>query len=208
MQVFYSDNSPYARIVRVAAREARLHDRITWVRVRNRAPGSPLLAYSPVCRVPTLVEGDLVLGEARNICDYFGGVAGGTPLLPDESDWAARGLESMMTGFLDGIAVWVRELRRSVPHRSDFLLDVEAKRANRCLGHFEVTWKGLDGPPEWDFGHMALACALDIADLNALMSGWPHEHPTLASWFADRRTRPSMIATKPLQGAHDQTPLG
>lgn len=208
MQIYYSDNSPYARIVRIAAREAGLDSRIIWVKVRNRAPDSPLLAYSPVCRVPTLVEGDLVLGEARNICDYFGRVAGAAPLLPDPNDWPARALESMMTGFLDGIAVWVRELRRSEPRRSDFLLEVETKRAKRCLDHFEAIWADLSGPPAWDFGHMALACALDIADLNELMPGWPAEHPALATWLGDRRTRPSMVATKPLQGAHDQAPLG
>ena len=208
MQIYYSDNSPYARIVRIAARETGLDGRIEWIKVRNRAPDSPLLAHSPVCRVPTLVEGDLVLGEARNICDYFGRVAGATPLLPAPDDWPARGLESMMTGFLDGIAVWVRELRRSEPHRSDFLLDVEAKRAKRCLNHFEGIWTDQDRPPAWDFGHMALACALDIADLNALMPDWPDERPALATWLADRRTRPSMTATKPLQGARDQSPLG
>lgn len=208
MQVFYSDNSPYARIARIVARETGLDERIEWIKVRNRSPDSPLLAYSPVCRVPTLVDGNLVLGEARNICDYLGRAAGSTALLPDVADWPARALESMMIGFLDGIAVWVRELRRPEPHRSDFLLDVEAKRADRCIDHFEAIWAGSARAPAWDFGHMALACALDLADLNALFPGWPHDRPALASWLADRRLRPSMVATRPLQGAHDQTPLG
>lgn len=208
MQIYYSTNSPYARIVRIAAKETGLDQAIAWVKVQNRSPDSPLLAYSPVCRVPTLVDGDLVLGEARNICDYFSRVASAAPLLPDPTDWPARALESMMTGFLDGIAVWVRELRRSESHRSGFLLEVEAKRAERCLAHFEGIWTDLSGPPTWDFGHMALACALDIADLNTLMPDWPQGHPALAAWLADRRTRPSMVATKPLQGAHDQAPLG
>lgn len=208
MQIFFSDNSPYARIVRIAARAVGLTDRIEWTRVRNRAPDSPLLAHSPVCRVPTLVDGGLVLGEARNICGYLDSQAGTDRLLPAASDWPARSLESMAIGFLDGIAVWVRELRRKRPNRSAFLLDVEARRAERCLDYFEAVWAATHQPPPWDFGRMALACALDIVDLNHLVPNWPDSRPALAAWIDERRTLDAMHATKPLMDAAHQTPLG
>jgi len=208
MQIFYSPNSPYARIVRIAAIELALADRIEWTLVQNRSPDSPLLAYSPVCRVPTLVDGDLVLGEARNICDFLGRLAGSDRLVANDTDWQARSLESMTTGFLDGVACWVRELRRKVAGRSEFLLDVEARRTNRCLDFFETQWDGPDRHPEWDFGRMAFACALDLIDLNHLAPDWTASRPELASWIAGCRTRESMQKTKPIMDASHQAPLG
>ncbi|MEM7442021.1 MAG: glutathione S-transferase family protein [Pseudomonadota bacterium] len=208
MQIYYSTNSPYARIVRIAAIEAGLVDRIELIKVVNRSPDSPLLAYSPVCRVPTLVDGDLVLGEARNICGYFDWLTGTPRFIPDEADWRTRAEESVMSGFLDGIAVWVRELRRQPDKRSDSILSVEAKRAARCLEHFEKSRVELKARPAWDFGHIALACALEIMDLNQLVSNWSGHYSLLSDWFEDRRTQPAMKTTKPLMAATQQAPLG
>lgn len=207
MQIFYSDNSPYARIVRIAVLNAGLADRVERIKVRNRSPDSPLLAYSPVCRVPTLVKGDLVLGEARNICGYFDALTG-SRFIPDDADWTVRGLESLMVGFLDGISVWVRELRRDPAHRSGFILDVEAARAARCLDHFETVRSADSAAPPWDFGHIALACGLDLMDLNALIPDWSTSRPLLGSWIEERRELPAMQATKPIMAATQQSPLG
>ena len=113
-----------------------------------------------------------------------------------------------MIGFLDGIAVWVRELRRDGAHRSAFLLDVEAARANRCLDHFESIWTDTAVSARWDFGHIALACALDIMELNDLIPNWSSGHERLGSWIDGRRALPALERTKPIMAATQQSPLG
>jgi glutathione S-transferase len=199
MKLFYSPNSPYARIARVAAIESGVASAIEHVQVRNRASESPLLDCSPVGRVPTLVSGELVLCEARNICSYFGALTGSVQFFPRRNDWVSLSLESMIVGFLDGVAVWIRERRRNTHEQSGFLLQVEEQRAKRCLAYFER--QVAASPPglnHWSFAEIALACALEIMEFNSLVEGWPDDCPALKSWLHDRSTRTSMLETRPL----------
>lgn len=198
MKLFTTPLSPYARIARVAAIEAGLTARIDEIQVVNRSPDSPLLAYSPVCRVPTLVDGDLVLGEARNICAYFDRLSGEARCFPDgqAADWQALGVESMVIGFLDGVAAWNRELRREPAAQSGFLLKVEDQRARRCLDHLEPLCLAEPAAWPWDFTRIALASTLGILDHGLPELDWRQAHPRLAAWFEAVQTRPSMRATQ------------
>ncbi|MCG8596293.1 MAG: glutathione S-transferase [Kiloniellales bacterium] len=199
MKLFVTPNSPYARIARIAATEAGLTERIEEIRVVNRSPDSPLLAYSPVCRVPTLVEGALVLGESRTICAYFDRVTGQARCFPEgrADDWQARALEGLVTGFLDGVAVWNRELRREPAARSAFLLEVELRRAERCLDRLEVLCPAAPAEWPWDFTRIALAATLGILDHGLPALDWRQGRPRLAAWFAAASARPAMRATAP-----------
>ena len=76
MKLFYTQNSPYARVARIAVIEANLNAEVEHVKVVNRDVDSPLLGYNPTCRVPTLVDGEIMLGETRNICAYLYSLTG------------------------------------------------------------------------------------------------------------------------------------
>lgn len=201
MKLFYSPNSPYARIARVAVIESGLADHVDHIRVRNRAPDSPLLQYSPVCRVPTLVDGELVLGEARTICAYLEGVSDRRVRLvsPSRDDWPAQSCESMIVGFLDGIAVWIREGRRADHERSAILIETERTRCLRCLNYFERT---MTRPPaairSWCFAAIALACALQLMEARRLVPDWRATRPKLSAWLDGCLRRTSMQDTAPL----------
>src|SRR5688500_14709720 len=53
MILFYSQNSPYSRIARIALRESGLISIASERLAANRQPDNPVLEYSPVGRVPT-----------------------------------------------------------------------------------------------------------------------------------------------------------
>ncbi len=197
MKLFYTPNSPYARIARIAALDSGLDRDLDCREAKLRVPDNPVLAHCPLGRVPTLVDGDLVLGQARAICAYFDAVCGVRRFFPDE-DWRARSLEGLVTGFLDGIAVWVRELRRPEGGQSAFLLEVERARAERCLERLEreLVTGGLGAG--WDFAHIQLACALGIMAHSLARFDWSSGRPVLAAWFASQAARPSMAATRPI----------
>ncbi|MEH1800037.1 MAG: glutathione S-transferase N-terminal domain-containing protein [Nostoc sp.] len=113
MKLFYTPNSPYARIARVATLELNLCDQIETQKVIARDPNSDLLNYNPTGKVPTLTTDDgFILSETRIICVYLNHLNPEIKLVTDISNGFLQQLEGMTGGFIDGIAVWVRELRR------------------------------------------------------------------------------------------------
>jgi glutathione S-transferase len=197
MQLFYSPNSPYARIARVAVREFGLLDRVDERKAANRQPDNPVLAFSAAGRVPTLVDGDLVLTEARYVFDYIAAKGRGAAVRDTSAiDWRERALEGQVLGFVDGIANWVRERRRPSEQQSGFLIEVEIDRSARCLDHLEG--EAARQRPEFPtFNGVALAAGLGLMDFNQLRPDWRSAHPALSRWYSRCSQRPSMIDTAP-----------
>lgn len=206
MRLFYTPNSPYARICRIVAIERGLADRIELVRVPLRTPDSPSLRHGPLGKIPLLVDGDLVLGESRLICGYLDQRGDGPPSLPGSSDWQAQARESLMSGLLEGITNWSREKRRAEDEQSPFILEVEEQRAVRALAHIERTIPAPPAEPPITYGDLCLVAALGMADFYELLPGWRDRHPALAAWLAAyealpsvRNTAPDMAALNPLK---------
>src|SRR4051794_14745668 len=83
MKLFYSPGSPYARMVRVALIELGLDAGMEQEVVTLRDPGSALLPFNAVGRVPTLrLEDGTVLTESLLILNYLDTRHAGRPLLP------------------------------------------------------------------------------------------------------------------------------
>ncbi len=204
MKLHITPTSPYARIARAAIIEHGLDDRIEVVTARTREPGSPYYEISPSGRVPFLERDDGPgLEETDLICAYLDAMSDRPPLLrrPEEADWQAGRLHALARSFLDGLAVWIREMRRPENERSPTILAHEAARADRMLD----LWEGEIGTPLMQQGpiqqeltvtHLTLYCALDAArqmmGADAMAS-----RPALAAWHARLGDRPSLIATRP-----------
>jgi len=198
MILFYTPNSPYARTARIALREWGVVDTAEERLAANRAPDNPVLQFSPVGRVPTLVHDDLVITEARNVFAYIAAF-GNAESAEDRAspDWPAVAEEGQSAGFLEGIVSWVRENRRPIDKRSDSLLKVEQDRARRCLDHLDAR-AAARRPPNVDlFGGAALAAALQLMEVHRLTPGWRLENRVLAGWFESQLERPSMRETAP-----------
>lgn len=201
MKLFISPNSPYGRIARIAAIEIGLADRIEHIYVENRTHDNPLLQYSPVARVPTLVFGDLVISESRHICAYFDEFMGVRRFFPARhvDKWQEVGLEGVVVGFLDGLAVLAREFRRDETLRAGDIVEWETTRAERCLDWIEKkTENAVFHSRRWDFPAIALACALGLADHSLSRLDWRDGRPHLDKWYTDRLQLSAMIKTMPV----------
>ncbi|WP_341368992.1 glutathione S-transferase family protein [Yoonia sp. BS5-3] len=197
MKLYYSQNSPYARIARVIARELDQIDSIEEVLSRNRKPDNPVLRYSPVGRVPMIVEDDLVITEVGNVVRFLASKSASQVATSVTSDeWTEIMQEGQILGFVEGLAFWVRENRREPEDRSVHLLAVERERAKRCLTYLEGEAQAghLGEFPSLRF--VALAVGLALADHYDLLTGWKHEFPNLAAWFQDKPERISMKQTE------------
>ncbi|TAN02872.1 MAG: hypothetical protein EPN36_15300 [Rhodanobacteraceae bacterium] len=83
---------------------------------------------NPAGKVPTLLlDNRCALSDTRLICEYLDSLSpSGFLARPDDLD--GRCLEGLAAGFLDGVAVWIRELRRDRAEQSPGVLELEAER--------------------------------------------------------------------------------
>lgn len=200
MKLYITPGSPYARIVRMLIIEKNLSDRVEIVNAQTRQIGSPYYAINPSGRVPYLVRDDGVgFEESALICAYLDHLDG-TPRFdpPPSGDarWQALRLEALARSTIDGLAVWIRELRRSGNERSPTILRHEAERSARMaeLWEREIVQPWMQGPI--NMAQMTLASALAI-EARCREFAWREQHPNLVAWYDQIAARPCMRSTEP-----------
>ena len=195
MKLLYTANSPYSRITRVCALEHAIDLELELVGVRGFA--DVILEYNPSGKVPSLkLDDGSVLSESRLICEHFDWMTD-SRFTAAVTESGRRCLEGFASGFLDGIAVWVREVRRPRSEQSPQTLQLEDTRARRCLAYFERNWD--TGSTRLNYASVALASAIELLDTR-LQSDWHASHPNLSRWFDNISKTPSLRATAPLRG--------
>jgi glutathione S-transferase len=197
MKLYYTPNSPYARICRMTAELAGLTDEIELDWVKLRTADNPVIALSPLGRVPLLTDGDLVLSEARLICTYLDDKGGKARTVAAPDDWQALSSEAEMLAFLDTMTVWSREVRREEGTKSDFLLEIADDQLRRELAHLDGTLKAPNGEPPLNFGTMSLLTALGMMRFYKLVPDWRETYPTVAAWSDAYDALPIVASTAP-----------
>ncbi len=158
MKLLATPNSPYCRIVRVCALELNLDIDIEFVGLRDQA--NEILQINPTGKVPTLInDHGNAFSDTRLICEELQALAEAS-FLAVHDHWQRRVWEGFSIGFLDGIAVWVREERRAPSDKSESVIDLERARANRCLAYLESNWAIED--MSIDFTAATLVSALEL----------------------------------------------
>lgn len=199
MKLYITDTSPYARIARIVVREKGLEAQVEMIPAQTRTPGSPYYAVNPSGRVPYLVRDDAVaMEDSAVICKFLDDFA--PPRLFDlpsgEDEWEALRLQALAGSLLEGVSVWVRELKRPPGERSLTILAHERNRSERMIDLWEDQ---IDHPlmhGQLTMAQISLITALQlelqIADFN-----WRPGHPKLDDWANRIAERPSIIATLP-----------
>lgn len=199
MKLYITDTSPYARIARIVVFEKGLEAQVEMIPAQTRTPGSPYYAVNPSGRVPYLVRDDAVaMEDSAVICKFLDDFA--PPRLFDvpsgEDEWEALRLQALAGSLLEGVSVWVRELKRPPGERSPTILAHERNRSERMIDLWEDQ---IDHPlmhGQLTMAQISLITALQlelqIADFN-----WRPGHPKLDDWANRIAERPSIIATLP-----------
>ena len=200
MKLYYTPNSPYARICRVTAIESGLGERLELDWVGLRTPDSPVIPISPLGRVPLLQDGDLILSEARHICAYLDEKSG-KQTVARYGDWPAVASEAQSLAFLDVVTVWSRETRRQEEDRSKFMLDVADIQVRRGLAHLNKTLTVPEGAPPISFDSLCIVAGIGMMEFYELVPDWRKTYPTLAAWADAYDTVGSIATSKPSQDA-------
>ena len=195
VRLFYSEGSPYARICRMALREGGLTTKVQEVVTTLRDLAAPVLAHSPVGRVPALVlEDGTTLTETTLVLGWFDRMGSQPPMLPIKA--ASLAAYGRVLGLLDGVAVWNRELRRPVTERSPSVIALEVGRADRIADTLEhAVSEGAFA--EIDAGYLTLAAVLGYAERRHTVWIWREGRPYLAQWFAQASQREAFCETVP-----------
>lgn len=199
MKLYYTTTSPYARLVRMIIIEKRLESRVALIEAKTRTADSPYYAINPSGRVPYLVCDDgRSMEDSQLIALYLDQLDGPATLnLPfAQGEWTYGRLETYARSFVDGISVYVREMRRPENERSPTTLKHETARAARLadLWNREVGNPLMQGPV--NIAQLLLIIGLDlgarvkIADLESGRSA-------LSTWARRLRERPSVRMTLP-----------
>ena len=199
MKLYITDGSPYARIARIVIIEKGLEHRVELVAAQTRRSDSPYYAINASGRVPYLVRDDGVgMEESALICAYLDHLDG-RPMFETpagEQRWETLQLEARARSMIDGLAVWMREVRRPANERSPTVIRHEADRSARMADFWEheIDHPWMRGP--LNMAQITLACALGLEERCADFR-WRAGRPKLLAWFDAFAARPSFARTAP-----------
>jgi glutathione S-transferase len=107
-----------------------------------------------------------------------------------------RSVSTYARSIMDGVSVWVRELRRPPEDRSAAIIEHERQRLNR-LADF---WEGEIAHPlmhgNLNMPQLTLACALLVEEWYPGLK-WREGRPRLATWADAYAARTSFVDTRP-----------
>jgi glutathione S-transferase len=199
VKLYITPGSPYARLARVVVLEKKLADRVEIIPAQTRQADSPYYRVNPSGRVPYLVRDDGTgLEDSSVICAWLDHLDGKPAFDPPDGErgWEARRLEALARSWLDGLAVWLRELYRPREERSPGIIRHEGARSGRMADVWETE---IDHPlmhGSLNLAQVTLACALGLEARNPDFR-WRPGHPNLSDWFDRISARPSLAATAP-----------
>ena len=198
MKLFVTMTSPYGRLARIVVLEKRLDGKVELVEAQTRIPGSPYYALNPSGRVPCLVRDDgVTMEDSQLICAWLDSLDGNPRItrVLKRQDWVYGRLESYARSMLDGVAVWVREMRRPERERSPTTLQHEVDRCVRMADFWEreIGDALMRGP--LNMAQMLLISAIELAEHRKMTEVLP-SRAKLAVWARRVREIPSIKATR------------
>ena len=199
MKLYITPTSPYGRIARIVVAEKDLTEQVEIIEAQTRQADSPYYQINPSGRVPYLVRDDGTgLEDSHLIALFLDGLGRGPRVTIDLSaqEWSCGRLESYSRSMLDGISVWVREMRRPQSERSPTILRHEHDRCLRLADFWEreIDHPMMAGPLV--MAQLLLIAALDFAAFGRV-ADLETTRPKLAAWARRLRAIPSIAATAP-----------
>lgn len=200
MRLWLNPASPFARKVRVVARETGLEGRIEEVSIAVSPvkPHPELARQNPLVKIPALSTDEGTLYDSAVICEYLDSLHGKAPLFPKAGAerWRALRLQALADGVLEAAVL----LRYEGAVRPEALQWNDWKS-----GQFGKVRGGLDALEQecgswgsrFGIGELTAGCVLGYLDFRFPDEGWRKSRPALEKWYAEISQRPSMKATVP-----------
>jgi glutathione S-transferase len=203
MKLFYSASSPFARKVRVVAREKGMAGGLTEIECNPFADPGELREHNKLGKVPTLVAGDLVLYDSPVICEYLDARKDGHRLIPMSGSerWRVLRAQALADGLMEVAVNLTLERRRPQNEQSPGTQQRWRAQIAGALDTMEEQLPDLS-PAILNLGHIAFGVALGYLDFRYADMRWRDTHPALCTWFEAFAMRPSMQQTAPSDSSY------
>ncbi|MBI5277104.1 MAG: glutathione S-transferase N-terminal domain-containing protein [Burkholderiales bacterium] len=202
MKLFISASSPFARKVRIVAREKGLAGGLSEIDCNPFSNPTELLQHNKLCKVPTFVHGDLVLYDSPVICEYLDSRNESPRLipLPGGDRWRVLRAQAVADGVMDLAVALTMELRRPVAEQAPAAQERWRGQITGAVDMMEAQLPDLSGI--LNLGHIAFAAALGYLDFRHPEMRWRDGHPGLAAWYDPFAERASMKQTAPSDSSY------
>jgi glutathione S-transferase len=200
MKLWYNPASPFARKVRIIARETGLDGAIEEVSVvvSPVKPHAELARENPLVKIPALATEIGTLYDSAVICEYLDSLHRGAPLFPRSGPerWQALRLQALGDGVLEA-AVSMRYENAVRPQTLQWSEWVDGQLGKVRGGLQSLARECRDWKDRFGIGELTAACVLGYLDFRFPEEPWRKAHPALEQWYANVSRRPSMKATTP-----------
>ena len=197
MKCYVTNNSPYARKVRVVAFEAGLYDEVEWKTITREERGD-IKDFNPLGKVPVAVldTGDIVC-DSPVICAYVDSLSSSVDLIPksDPKRWEALTLEALGDGLGDTVIVISQEKQRPSEKYSQEIVDRQTAKIKSTLSVLDSAATDFNDPPL--LGEIAVACSMGYMEFRDIVPEWSETYLNLASWYGNILKRESFRRTAP-----------
>jgi glutathione S-transferase len=195
MKLYGTSGSPFARKVRIVLAEKNIaHDYIV---ARASTPDSPVPAFNPLAKIPTLVRDDgRALYDSPVIVEYLDAFGSGPPLIPAAFDARieVKRWEALGDGITEATVNINHEYREPADkQRSAEWFSKQQSKIDRGLGVMEQDLGNREfcAGDRFTLADIAAGYALAYLDYALPDYEWRGTHPALAKLDARLRARPA-----------------
>ena len=200
MKLWFNPASPFARKVRIVARETGLAGRIEEVSIMVSPvkPHGELARENPLVKIPALSTNLGTLYDSAVICEYLDSLHGGKTLFPKSGAerWGALRLQALGDGILEAAVLMRYEgaVRPQALQWADWVTG-QLGKVRGGLAALEMECAGWGD--RFEIGQLTAACVLGYLDFRFPEEAWRKSHSTLEKWYSSVAERPAMKATVP-----------
>jgi glutathione S-transferase len=201
MKLLYTPNSPYARKVRIVAKEK--HINIALQEVVLGDPDSPVKQYNPLGKIPVLIlDDEEALYDSRVIVEYLDDRTPVGKLVPNDHSariavirWSA-----LADGICDAAVSAMLESRKPEQQQSKAFIEKQIAKVTAGLDKLnkDISKKKWCVNETFSLADISIGCMLAYVGLRFKKLNWQDSYPSLAKHYSVLIKRPSFKETAPI----------
>ena len=199
MKLLARPASPFARKVRVMARETGLNNEIEEIMFSSpEEMKEEIIRYNPLGKIPTLIlDNQTIIYDSKVICEYLDSVHNGEKFFPIQLEvrWKTLLLQALGDGVADAIIIAaMNKLMRPKEYVYEPAVISQLEKVDKGLS--EINNLVSDFRKLGKIGPLSVACAIGYIDFRFPDLGWRNQNKNLDEWYLDYSKRQFMQETE------------